>query len=474
MSNRLFLLLLFTLALLDSSFSKVASIPSAPQGNVVNQILYFEDIGHEFTFETIAEEEFKILTNPKLGFDNGVYWFKVNLKHTKSMSPLIFDSKESTIRSIEIYQNGELIANNLDNVGLTNLAIQVEQTTKKEYLLKVDFGRQAYFPLQVYTKVEYDLNQKFYFFKTGWYYGFVCLVLVINLFFYFSFRDITFLWYSFFVLATNLGIATYDGVFDLFLKPDFGSYSDLLLHYLIPLFGAIFATSFLSLSIYLPKAKIGGIILLALSALFYLIFILTDVFFYTAIADTISLLVLLYYWAAGIYVLKTHDFARFFVIGYSLVLFSALFFVIPIDFGLNIFSVSVDHVKIGALFEMLILTYAISYRVKIMQEENHNIQLEIKAYTNQIYTLKERLEDKKDENSHNSLELKVAELSRQHALTDREAEVLMCVSKGNTHQKTAEELFISLNTVKYHTRNIYLKMHIKNKGEAIQKMMTVQ
>lgn len=476
MPKRLFPFLLTCSCCLLSSytFANTERAFSSTSGNLVQEISYLYDAENEFDAQTAPAQNFKTLTSPRLGFKNGTYWFKVDLKASNLDDPLIFDIKESTVKSVDIYQNGVLVASNLNSVGFTNLALRVVMKTDSNYLLRVDFGRQVHFPLEVYVEAEYNRNQKLYLFKAGWYYGFVCLVLVINLFFYFSFRDITFLWYAFFVVATNLVIAHYDGVFGFFLGLDFGPYSDLLLHFLVPLSGAVLATSFLNLSIYLPKAKIVGVALLLLSATFYMISIRTDAFVYTAVADIISLLVLGYYWGAGIFVLKTHDFARFFVIGYSLVLFSSLLFIISMDLGLNVFSVSVEHVKFGALFEMLILTYAISYRVKIVQEENQNIQREIEAYINQIYVLKEKLGDKDDEGLNTSLELKIVELSRQHTLTDREAEVLMCVSKGNTHQKTAEELFISLNTVKFHTRNIYLKMNIKNKGEAIQKTMTVQ
>ena len=54
-------------------------------------------------------------------------------------------------------------------------------------------------------------------------------------------------------------------------------------------------------------------------------------------------------------------------------------------------------------------------------------------------------------------------------LTIRETEILKHVSKGLTYQQIATSLFISPNTVKKHMINIFEKLHVKNKIEAINK-----
>ena len=37
------------------------------------------------------------------------------------------------------------------------------------------------------------------------------------------------------------------------------------------------------------------------------------------------------------------------------------------------------------------------------------------------------------------------------------------------NQEVADKLFISLNTVKTHVRNIYLKLEVENRSQAIEK-----
>lgn len=58
-------------------------------------------------------------------------------------------------------------------------------------------------------------------------------------------------------------------------------------------------------------------------------------------------------------------------------------------------------------------------------------------------------------------------LCKQEELTKREAEVLLLISKGLKDREIAEHLFISLSTVKTHTRNIYKKLKVRNRTEAV-------
>jgi LuxR family maltose regulon positive regulatory protein len=51
-------------------------------------------------------------------------------------------------------------------------------------------------------------------------------------------------------------------------------------------------------------------------------------------------------------------------------------------------------------------------------------------------------------------------------LSTRETEILTLIAKGLTNQEIANQLVISLRTVKWHTSNIYGKLGVKNRTEA--------
>jgi len=54
-------------------------------------------------------------------------------------------------------------------------------------------------------------------------------------------------------------------------------------------------------------------------------------------------------------------------------------------------------------------------------------------------------------------------------LSDRELEVLVLIAEGLSNQEVAQQLFISLRTVKWHTTNIYQKLNVKNRTQAVNK-----
>lgn len=54
-------------------------------------------------------------------------------------------------------------------------------------------------------------------------------------------------------------------------------------------------------------------------------------------------------------------------------------------------------------------------------------------------------------------------------ISKREYEVLELMAKGLSNQEIADKLFVSLNTVKTHTANLFLKLEVKRRTQAIQR-----
>lgn len=54
-------------------------------------------------------------------------------------------------------------------------------------------------------------------------------------------------------------------------------------------------------------------------------------------------------------------------------------------------------------------------------------------------------------------------------LTEREVSVLNLLADGFNYQEIAETLYISVDTVRHHIRNIYKKLHVHSQSEAVAK-----
>lgn len=60
-------------------------------------------------------------------------------------------------------------------------------------------------------------------------------------------------------------------------------------------------------------------------------------------------------------------------------------------------------------------------------------------------------------------------VKEEYHITNKESEVLKLLSKGNTYQEIASLLFIKISTLKKHIYNIYDKLQVDNRTEAINK-----
>jgi len=57
------------------------------------------------------------------------------------------------------------------------------------------------------------------------------------------------------------------------------------------------------------------------------------------------------------------------------------------------------------------------------------------------------------------------------AFSNKEYEVLLDIKEGLTNAQIAKKQFLSLSTIKFHSKNIYEKLDVKNRTSAIKKVM---
>ncbi len=66
----------------------------------------------------------------------------------------------------------------------------------------------------------------------------------------------------------------------------------------------------------------------------------------------------------------------------------------------------------------------------------------------------------------NEFKLNEAGLKRLN-LTNREYQILKLIAQGHSNSEIADELFLSLSTIKTHVSNLYAKMNVKSRFRAI-------
>lgn len=121
----------------------------------------------------------------------------------------------------------------------------------------------------------------------------------------------------------------------------------------------------------------------------------------------------------------------------------------------------------------IILLFAGAFMTFILYRKNNKLkntqmQADILRYIDRINQIEEENKTKITAQKENR-ELHVKEIVNLFNLTDREGDVLLLISNGYNNSKIAEKLFVSVNTVKFHTKNIFVKLDVKNRIEALQK-----
>ena len=61
--------------------------------------------------------------------------------------------------------------------------------------------------------------------------------------------------------------------------------------------------------------------------------------------------------------------------------------------------------------------------------------------------------------------------NNEYALSSREMDILQCLVQGDSYKMIADKCCISIGTVRFHINNIYKKIHVNSKSEAVIKAL---
>jgi DNA-binding CsgD family transcriptional regulator len=98
-----------------------------------------------------------------------------------------------------------------------------------------------------------------------------------------------------------------------------------------------------------------------------------------------------------------------------------------------------------------------------IRNKNHKLN-QINAELQNFIIRQEQLNGREEQDNTNA---EPAEMYKKWGLTDRESEILYYLGIGCSNTDIGEKLFISENTVKFHIKNIYLKLDVKNRIQAL-------
>jgi len=192
---------------------------------------------------------------------------------------------------------------------------------------------------------------------------------------------------------------------------------------------------------------------------FYSIFLLSSKNIFYSLGKVFYFLTIIAYSIFGFLRIKKSVYARFLVVGYFIIFFSHILFLLPIYFNFQNLGFTDWHYKIGSVLEVVVFLYAISYRHKQTVKDKELIHQKL---IDQIEI------EKKNALSEQEL---FNQFVKKYSFTNREVEVVEKVLEGKTNKEISKDLFIELPTVKYHLSKVFLKLDINKRTQVISKIL---
>ncbi|MFK5982037.1 MAG: tetratricopeptide repeat protein [Flavobacteriaceae bacterium] len=127
---------------------------------------------------------------------------------------------------------------------------------------------------------------------------------------------------------------------------------------------------------------------------------------------------------------------------------------------------------LGALLSVIIIGFLLF--IIYLLRKNKKLELEqqnteLHKYVLQINKLEDLIKNNKTENH-----LIISDNIKTYDLSKRESEVLKFITSGFSNDEIADKLFVSKNTIKTHIKNIYSKLDVKNRIQAMKKVNAYQ
>ena len=130
---------------------------------------------------------------------------------------------------------------------------------------------------------------------------------------------------------------------------------------------------------------------------------------------------------------------------------------------------SVKEGRIVILFLIAgILSIFIVFFINYNRVKSKNTDLELNNMRHQINNYLDQISTYQENDYPSKKEVLVDDLS-EYGISEREFEVLKYISQGLKNKEIAEAMFVSLSTIKTHTKNIFEKLDVRNRTEAAKK-----
>ncbi|WP_158837666.1 LuxR C-terminal-related transcriptional regulator [Polaribacter sp. L3A8] len=415
-----------------------------------SDIYFYKDSSSSLTYKNIDKVKFTPINTEVLEkHSDATFWFKIPAKET--YLSYILRIVSIRVDTVKAYQNLKEIQR-LEYQRYPSFQFSRKYST----YIKVKSNFSFNFPVELNTVAKAEFIEKKQLLVNGIYYGITFLVILFSINYFYFFRDNSFLYHAFLLFSLTLSFVLSDGMFQFFNVNDKKIEILILFNYILLAYSSSkFTINFLLLDTYFPKVKryiysmVIGVILLAV---LFLIFKKNIVY---TILTVLTGVLLFIHWFISVLLFKKNTHTKLFALSYVILLFSGIDFFVLKKFGISLFETNAINIKIGGFIQVITLSFAVLFREKDLRRYNRYMKNEIIKYSKEI---KKIITQEQKEPVKENLE----------NLSLREREIFDLIVSGKSNKEIANEVNISVNTVKFHVKNIYGKLKIKSRKEALK------
>jgi len=403
-------------------------------------------------------------------------WIRGTFKADELNTDLTFQIQNAHIYSYDFYANLagnyiELIPNidSKKNQVKSRFAQYNFNTAYPYYYINLKQTNAINLPIVIKEQTQFVAKESFHLLRIGLYYGIAIMSIVFNFVFYFLFQDKRFLTYSLLQISIFTSLFFEDGMFYYMSNGTWEMTH--LLTWNVPitsLLACFFTIYFLDIKALFNTYKLIFISLFIATFFLSAIQTLLNLDILKHMINILSFLPPFFSLILAATQFRTNVYARFLICTFGFIVLFGLGYTLYMYVNLSKFAwFDIDTFRLISNIEIISITFAIIYKVRDIQEENNGYKDQINKYLQLINTNMDTHEDTSSRIQHNVLQNILENLKISYNLTVRETEVLKCIWEGMSNQEISDKLFISISTTKYHISNLYTKLEIKNRNQAL-------
>lgn len=404
--------------------------------------------------DLIRTENFELLPPqvPNLGTSDKARYIRFSIENLSGNDDIALLCSNSIIDQLILLRVGY---KGLDTVGVQGegwiasgnsslftgayFPLNIPVNESADYILEVKSGKQLLLPLEIGASDTLASRQRSKDLVFAMYFGIALVMLIYNLFIFFSVKDRSYLFYVLNVGFVGMTQLVLNGYGDRFFWPGF----DWLIRHDTYLFGALsgittvlFAQNFLQIATY---SKWLNRILNVYLLLYVVSIILAIVGAHTVSYNLINFNAaasFLLLFAAWLGMRRGYRPARFYIIAWTIFLFGVTLFVLK-DFGVLPYNnVTIYALPAGSALEMILISIALADRINTLKREKEDSQL------NALKALEENERMVREQNI--ILEAKVDERTRELRQSNQELKEAVQNLKDTQIQLVESEKMASL------------------------------